>query len=70
VEAVRPYVEHCLEQFGWDRVVWGSDWPVCTISCDLRAWVQVTHQLIAFADESDQRKLLHQNAMRIYGTNR
>ena len=68
LETVRPYVEHCLEQFGWDRVVWGSDWPVCTITSDLRTWVQVTHQLIATADESDQRKLLHENALRIYAT--
>lgn len=68
LEAVRPYVEHCLEQFGWDRVVWGSDWPVCTIMSDLHTWVQVTKQLIA--DEGDQRKLLHGNALRIYRANR
>jgi predicted TIM-barrel fold metal-dependent hydrolase len=69
LEAVRPYVEHCLEQFGWERVVWGSDWPVCTITSDLRTWVQVTNQLIATADESDRRKMLHENAMRFYGVN-
>ena len=28
-EILRPYVEFCIESFGWDRVVWGSDWPVC-----------------------------------------
>jgi predicted TIM-barrel fold metal-dependent hydrolase len=67
VEAVRPYVEHCLEQFGWDRAVWGSDWPVCTITSDLRAWAGITQQLIAAADQSNQRKLLHGNAVRIYG---
>ena len=67
VEAVRPYVEHCLEQFGWDRAVWGSDWPVCTISSDLRTWVDVTNQIVATADESQQQKLLHRNAIRIYG---
>jgi predicted TIM-barrel fold metal-dependent hydrolase len=67
LEAVRPYVEHCLEQFGWDRVVWGSDWPVCTITSDLRTWVNVTRQLIATADEGNQRKLPHDNAMAIYG---
>jgi predicted TIM-barrel fold metal-dependent hydrolase len=66
LEAVRPYVEHCLEQFGWDRVVWGSDWPVCTITSDVRAWVAVTRKLIATATEIDQRKLLHENARRIY----
>ena len=67
LEAVRPYVEHCLEQFGWDRIVWGSDWPVCTITSDLCTWVNVTQQLTAAAGESNQRKLLHGNAMRIYG---
>jgi predicted TIM-barrel fold metal-dependent hydrolase len=66
-ESVLPYVEHCLEQFGWDRVVWGSDWPVCTVTADLRTWVDVTWRLIATADERDRRKLLHENAMRIYG---
>jgi len=66
LEAVRPYVEHCLEQFGWDRVVWGSDWPVCMTTADLRTWVAVTEQLIATADEGDRRKLLHDNAARIY----
>ena len=67
LEAVRPYAEHCLEQFGWNRVVWGSDWPVCTITSDLRTWVDVTLEIIAAADESNQRKLLHGNAMAIYG---
>ena len=67
VEAVRPYVEHCLEQFGLHRTVWGSDWPVCTISSGLRTWVNVTQQLIAAAGESNQRQLLHGNAIRIYG---
>ena len=66
LEAVRPYVEHCLEQFGWDRVVWGSDWPVCTTTADLRIWVDLTRRLIAAADERDRRKLLHDNAARIY----
>jgi len=67
LEAVRPYVEHCLEQFGWDRAVWGSDWPVCTVTSDLCAWAGITQQLIAAADQSNQRKLLHGNAVRIYG---
>ncbi len=66
LEAVRPYVEHCLECFGWDRVVWGSDWPVCTTTADLRTWVDVTRRLIVTADERDRRKLLHHNAARIY----
>jgi len=66
LEAVRPYVEHCLEQFGWERTLWGSDWPVCTINSELRTWVTITRRLIAAAGESNQRKLLHDNAIRLY----
>jgi predicted TIM-barrel fold metal-dependent hydrolase len=63
---VRPYVEHCLEAFGWDRVVWGSDWPVCLINVTLRRWVEITRELIAGESEENQRKLLHANAIRLY----
>ncbi len=65
-EAVRPYVEHCLECFGWDRVVWGGDWPVCLATTDLKTWLSVTMDLVAAADRGDQRKLFGENAERIY----
>lgn len=31
-EDLRPYVEHVLECFGPDRVMFGSDWPVCLLA--------------------------------------
>ncbi len=67
IEAVRPYVEHCLECFGWERVVWGGDWPVCLTATDLKNWLAVTRELVATADPKDQQKLFSQNAERIYG---
>ena len=42
VDDIRPYVEHAIESFGWDRVVWGSDWPVCTLTASLSIWVAAT----------------------------
>ena len=42
---LRPYVEHTIDSFGWDRVVWGSDWPVCTLGGGLSTWVAATHAL-------------------------
>lgn len=29
---LRPYVQHLLHHFGPDRLIWGSDWPVCTLA--------------------------------------
>ncbi|HET7412239.1 MAG TPA: amidohydrolase [Pararhizobium sp.] len=66
IEAIRPYVEHVIECFGWDRVVWGSDFPVCTTKADLESWVKMTRELIAGASESEKTLLLNANAERIY----
>jgi predicted TIM-barrel fold metal-dependent hydrolase len=63
---LRPYVEHCIQAFGWDRVVWGSDWPVCTLTADLTRWVQATHALISGCADHETARLLSLNARRIY----
>ena len=67
LEDIRPYVEHVIACFGWDRVVWGSDWPVCTVSASLSTWVAATHALIAGCSLDERRKLLEGNARRIWG---
>jgi predicted TIM-barrel fold metal-dependent hydrolase len=66
VDDLRPYVEHVIDSFGWDRVVWGSDWPVCTLTADLARWVAATRELIAGANTDEQERLLSRNAERIY----
>jgi len=69
VDDLRPFVTHAIESFGWDRVVWGSDWPVCTLTADLRRWVDATRAIIAGESEANQAKLLNGNARRIYRLN-
>ena len=63
---LKPYVDHVLATFGWDRVVWGGDWPVCTLSAPLARWVEATHALVKQATEDNRAKLLHRNAERVY----
>jgi predicted TIM-barrel fold metal-dependent hydrolase len=66
MEAIQPYVEHCIEAYGWDRLVWGSDWPVVCMTADLRQWIATTRELMVNEDESNQKKLFYRNAERIY----
>ena len=66
-EDLAPIINHCLDQFGPDRVVFGGDWPVCRIVATYRQWVQALKEVIASRDLADQKKLLHDNAVRIYG---
>jgi predicted TIM-barrel fold metal-dependent hydrolase len=66
VDTIRPYIEHVIECFGWDRVVWGSDHPVVTLTGSLTRWVEATREIIEGASETEQSKLLHANAERLY----
>jgi predicted TIM-barrel fold metal-dependent hydrolase len=65
-EDLRPYVDHAIECFGWDRVMFGSDWPVCTLSASFRQWVDVLLLLTRSAGEANQKKLFYDNAIRVY----
>jgi predicted TIM-barrel fold metal-dependent hydrolase len=67
LETLRPYAEHVIDSFGWDRMVWGSDSPVCTLESSLDQWVAVTHALLAGSSEDERRALLSGNALRIWG---
>jgi predicted TIM-barrel fold metal-dependent hydrolase len=70
LDDLRPFVEHCIASFGWDRVVWGSDWPVCTLNGSLSTWVAATHALIAGASVEERDKFLSRNARRIWRLDR
>jgi L-fuconolactonase len=61
-----PYVEHTIACFGWERVMFGSDWPVCTLAASLRRWVEALSEIVAGATDEERRKLFHDNAVRIY----
>jgi predicted TIM-barrel fold metal-dependent hydrolase len=65
-EDLRPYVDHAIECFGWDRVMFGSDWPVCTVSASYRQWVDVLLSLTRSAGAANQKKLFHDNAILVY----
>ena len=64
-----PWFSHVVETFGWDRIVWGSDWPVCTLAVPLHQWVAITHELLdlASAPKEQRHAFLEANARRIYG---
>ncbi|MCB9994628.1 MAG: amidohydrolase [Hyphomicrobiaceae bacterium] len=66
VNDIRPYVEHLIASFGWDRVVWGSDHPVVTLASNLTGWVEASRELVRHESNDNQSKLFHRNAERIY----
>jgi len=67
VDALAPIVNHCLDSFGPDRVIFGGDWPVCLLGGSYKDWVTTLRQIISSRPVSDQKKLLHENARKFYG---
>jgi predicted TIM-barrel fold metal-dependent hydrolase len=66
---LRPYIEQVIHSFGWRRVVWGSDFPVCKLTKGLTTWKQVTDLLMRGASDSELDALAQGNARRIYRLN-
>jgi len=60
------YLEWTLEVFGFDRVMFGSDWPVAILATNYERWLETAQQTAALASEAERSKLFQTNAERIY----
>jgi L-fuconolactonase len=50
---VAPYVAHLFEQFGQQRLVWGSDWPVLTMAANYETWIEMSRRFLPSKDARD-----------------
>lgn len=65
-EQLAPFIHTTLDTFGPDRVIFASDWPVCTLRASLAEWIATLKTLMASRSEAEQRKLFSENAERFY----
>lgn len=66
LETISPWLDHVLEAFGPDRLVWGSDWPVVNLGGGLPAWLEITGKYLASLSPEEAAKIASGNARRIY----
>lgn len=66
-DQLAPAINHTIEVFGWDRVMWAGDWPVCTLGALLKDWLAAARQIVQDKGADQQRKLFHDNAAKFYG---
>jgi L-fuconolactonase len=62
-----PIVNHTLDTFGPDRVMFAGDWPVCTHVATFKEWLTALQAIVKDRPEEQHRKLFHDNAVRVYG---
>ncbi|MEU0217340.1 amidohydrolase family protein [Streptomyces sp. NPDC006265] len=64
VEDLRPYADVALDAFGPGRLMYGSDWPVCTLGAAYGDTLDLTRRL---TDPHDHPQILESTAIRVYG---
>jgi predicted TIM-barrel fold metal-dependent hydrolase len=68
-EQLRPYIDHAIECFGVDRILFGGDWPVCELAGGYLKWLEALDWACADLSPADRRKLFRDNAIRTYRLN-
>lgn len=61
-----PVVDHLLQHFGPERLIWGSDWPVLTLAGTYDRWVEATEKLLASLSDEEKGAILGGNAEKVY----
>lgn len=65
-ESTRAVVLHCIDCFGTDRTIFGSDWPVARVKIELADIYDAYRRIVARMTPAEQRALFHDNAKRVY----
>ena len=65
-KTLAPGINHCLDIFGPDRVMFASDWPWCLKSNKLEEWVNILKEIVKDRPYKDQKKMFHDNAIKFY----
>lgn len=67
IEMIQPYWETALEAFTANRLMFGSDWPVCLLRSSYERWCGVVEELAGKLSQEEQLKFWSSNAIEAYG---
>ncbi len=65
-DLLRPYFEAVLEAFGPDRLMFGSDWPVCLVAAEYGRWFACVEACTAALSGSERQRILGGTAAAVY----
>lgn len=64
---ILPYARHVLDSFGPYRVLFGSDWPVCTLAAPYATVVELAEEATEGLSAEERAAVFGANAERVYG---
>lgn len=63
---LRPYIDHVVDCFGFDRIMFGGDWPVSTLATDYPRWVATVDEALAGCSPDELHRVYVRNAEAFY----
>src|SRR5262249_8303886 len=63
---IRPYIDVAFDCFGAERLMIGSDWPVCTLAADYARTMAVVSDYVAARPAHEREAVLGGNAVRFW----
>jgi len=69
IKQLQPYWDVVLTAFGPQRLMFGSDWPVCLVACEYGRWVETVSELSAQLSTNEQNRLFGETASEVYHLN-
>jgi len=61
-----PYLDIIFEAFGAERIMIGSDWPVCTVSAPYNKVMEIVFSYVGKLTATEQNRILGENAVKFY----
>ena len=61
-----PYLEVVFEAFGTDKIMYGSDWPVCLLASDFKDTLDILNYYTSSFSENEKNKVMSLNAIKAY----
>ncbi len=64
---LKPFVDQALEYFGPQRMMFGSDWPVCLLAASYDRVLDAAQSLLADLGDEDRNRIFSKKAAEFYG---
>jgi L-fuconolactonase len=65
-EDFSPYLDEVVEAFGVDRIMYGSDWPVCLVAATYSGQLSIIENYLSKFSAREKHLVMHENAVRFY----
>lgn len=67
IDDLRPYAQRVIETFGPARILFGSDWPVCTVAASYGQVLDAARELTSQLSDHERARIFHATATEVYG---